>query len=474
MSCKPFIHLIHSPDNGYFYDVNKNEILSISDDLYDYLEQLLNDGTDGCHDGELQEEIDFLKSMGFLSVHHVSRIEHPSTRYLRPILARKIHKITLQLTQSCNFRCKYCVYSENNNKKQRTHANHKMSWGTARRAIDFLCNHSIDSETVNIGFYGGEPLLAFDLMKRIVAYTDEKFNGKSHTFALTTNGSLLTKEIVEFLSAHDISTTISLDGPKEINDKNRVFANGKGTFETVIAKIHNISKEYPEIADKIQISMVIDPQNDFDCIDSIKYDLGALDAYKINSSIVDDIYSYGKVNYSDVYAGKEKYQEFLAFLNEFGLTDKQEISPITYQETSKVKNKIRGMSPLYQLPETAAPGGPCIPGQMRLFVSVDGNLYPCERVSEVSEVMKIGNLEIGFDYEKVENLLNTARLTKGKCSNCWAFLHCIACAKLADDGDQLSAQKRAQYCNAIRTSVHNNMRKMILFKEIPALYKQYL
>ena len=100
----------------------------------------------------------------------VEKVEHPYTRYIPILLERKINKITLQVTQSCNFRCKYCIYSENANRSQRTHSSKHMSWETAKKAIDFLYEHSVDSEKIYIGFYGGEPLLEFELIKQCIEY----------------------------------------------------------------------------------------------------------------------------------------------------------------------------------------------------------------------------------------------------------------------------------------------------------------
>jgi uncharacterized protein len=85
---------------------------------------------------------------------------------------------------------------------------------------------------------------------------------------MTTNGTLLTTEIIRFLQDHNISLIISLDGPKEINDKNRVFANGLGTFETVMKQIELVKKIAPDYFKNLKICMVIDPMNNFDCINS--------------------------------------------------------------------------------------------------------------------------------------------------------------------------------------------------------------
>ena len=72
------------------------------------------------------------------------------------------------------------------------------------------------------------------------------------------------------------------------------------------------------------------------------------------------------------------------------------------------------------------PGGPCVPGLHRFFVDVDGNVYPCERITE-DAAFQVGNLDTGFDLEKVEKIINVGRCTKEECLTCWAFLHCGTC-----------------------------------------------
>ncbi|MEL7658260.1 MAG: radical SAM protein, partial [Bacillota bacterium] len=100
-------------------------------------------------------------------------------------------------------------------------------------------------------------------------YAEERFFGKEVSFNITTNGTLLTSEMVQFFQDHEVNLMISLDGPKEINDKNRVFANGRGTFDAVMKQIEMIKQVAPDYAKRLAISMVMDPENDFDCINNI-------------------------------------------------------------------------------------------------------------------------------------------------------------------------------------------------------------
>lgn len=111
-----------------------------------------------------------------------------------------------------------------------------MDWNTAKKSLDFLLEHSIDNEIVNIGFYGGEPMIEFDLIKKCIEYAKEIFKGKDIQFSITTNGTLINKKIIRYFVKNKVNLTISLDGPKEVHDKNRRFCNGSGTFDKIISE----------------------------------------------------------------------------------------------------------------------------------------------------------------------------------------------------------------------------------------------
>lgn len=108
---------------------------------------------------------------------------------------------------------------------------------------------------------------------------------------------------------------ISLDDPKEINDQNRVFQGGTGTYDTVIERIAMVRKVAPEYAHKLQNSMVMDPENDFDCINEIYIEEKQFDELFVSAAIVDQEYDGTKAVISETYAWKYRYQRFLALLS---------------------------------------------------------------------------------------------------------------------------------------------------------------
>ncbi len=470
---KPFIKLFRTPNAGYFLDVNKDEILPISDSSFQYLDAFLSDKDNGL---DMPEELVNLKSQGYLTTESVvKRVQHSYSQNLETFLQRKLAKITLQVTQNCNFRCKYCIYNGSPATRQRSHSNKRMSWQTARDAVDFLWNHSADSPTVDIGFYGGEPLLEFELMKKIIDYSERKFYGKELTFTITTNGTLLTTEILEFLQDHNFSLVISLDGPKEINDKNRVFADGRGTFDSVMRQIELIKKIAPGYFKKLMISMVIDPMNDFDCINSIHIKGVELNEINLLPAIVDYSYLNRKTTFSDDYEWRFEYQMFLAILAEFKRFPDKDLSLIAKKGVSSIVDRFSSIAKGAALQETDIPSGPCIPGQMRLFIDVLGRFLPCERVSEKSAAMCIGSIKDGFDIGKANRVLNTAELIQAECCRCWCFRYCMQCARMADDENgTLSAATKLEHCEDSRDSAYAYIMSFLIFKELPFFYSSQI
>lgn len=420
----------------------------------------------------MPQELKDLQAQGYLTSQSVVReIRHPYSKFLGTFLDRKLGKVTLQLTQNCNFRCKYCIYSEESSRRQRSHSTARMSWAVAKQAIDFLWTHSVDSKSVNVGFYGGEPLLEFPLLQRVVEYSEERFSGKELTFNITTNGTLLTDEMIHYFQAHNVSMMISLDGPKEINDRNRVFADGRGTYDAVMERIARIKEIAPDYANTLRISMVMDPENDFDCINAIYLEGDALDRLSIMSTIVSRDYDEDAVVFSEEYSWKYEYQRFLAILASFGRFLEDAVSPIAQQSVVSALNDNLSIEGSPNLKSIDTPSGPCVPGQLRLFVDVNGRFFPCERVSESSSAMCIGTLDRGFDVEQADRILNVGCLTEAECIQCWCFRYCTLCAKKADDGsNELSAEAKLSSCGEAKVMAYSMLRNYLLFKEIPVFY----
>lgn len=452
---QPFIHMFETNGSKYLYDVNKNSIICISEEVSDALNENKFENS----------EVKALVQKGFLSDKRVTTIIHPEDRFLEYHLNNKIGMITIQVTQACNLRCRYCPYSgEYNNRK---HSNKRMNLDMAKKGIDFLWEHSMGCEYVSIGFYGGEPTIEFDLIKECIEYAKIKFDGKDVKFSITTNGTIITNEMIEYFYENNVVLMISLDGPKGIHDKNRVFADNSGSFDVVMNNIRKVKKNYPDYFNKIIFNVVADPENDYNCTSRFLSGDEVIKDAVINASEINPFYRKEDIKISEDYKIQRGYELFKFFLSKINRYDTEKVSPLIssrFYMLEEMYNEQLGMTEA--LPDRYHHGGPCIPGAQRLFMSVDGTLYPCERVSEESEAVKIGHIETGIDRDKVRVLLNIGKLSEESCKNCWAIRYCSLCMVACDNLKELSGKQKISYCKSVKADVESRFKDICVLKSI--------
>lgn len=433
-----------------------------------YLQDVLDGKADLAH---APEELKALVEAGYLSDHHVSEIEHPSTNYLHDFLDDHLGFLCLQVTQGCNLRCEYCIYSEQNNEKQRTHSNRNMSEEVARKAVDYLYEHSASSESIAVAFYGGEPLLNYPLIQKMVAYVEEQFEGKTLLFTMTTNATLLTADKADYLVKHNFNLTLSVDGPKQIHDKHR-RTKTEGSFDRMIQNVSYIANTYPEYWKRsVHISMVIDPGNDYDEINSLFNEYPMFRQTQRLATEVDNTYADEPLLPSARYMQETAYQSFLANLGLMRRIPEEKLSPISFDSAKRLLSDKNEMLPQSALPDKAAPGGPCVAGYRRLFCDIEGNFFPCERVSELSPINHIGNVYDGINIDSVRKVINVAQTTEEQCRNCWAFMKCTQCIRTSDGGNQIDRDLRLAQCAGVRNSFEYCLYYYLMLKEIEFIYR---
>lgn len=469
---KPFIHMLKTPLCNYLYDVNTNMFVEVDENTYHYLLEIeQQDCTqEPAGNARIRQNIDSLRAKGFLSANHPKEIRHSHTDLMPYHLNENIRQIALQVTQQCNFRCSYCVYCSGDFESQRDHSSKRMPLETALAAVDFFAARCGNQEMPAIAFYGGEPLLEFPLIQKVVEYAEKKLYGKRLTFAVTTNASLLTPEIAEFFTKHNFRTTISLDGTPETHDRSRRFAStGEGSFDIIRQNLETVTQRFPDFM--FSFNTVIDPRYSCDSLHEL-FSQGELfrDAY-VTSNLIDDKFSVEKTVPGEIFLQQDRRHAFKSYLALLDKYDRKNVSRVSYISLSgSFRRLLTNMMPTVSLPEVVAPGGPCIAGERRLLVSTEGNLYPCERVSETSEAMKIGNLWDGFDLVKIDNILNVAQTTSEDCKNCWAFRHCTLCCSNSDNCGKLSAELRRSQCKGVRAYVEDSFKDYLWMKEFGVPY----
>lgn len=460
---RPFIFVFKLYINFYLYDVNTKMIVGISQKLYELLKNMQEDCIEIPHD--LEDEVNkLLKYQLFSETNFDYEIKYHQSEYVEDILKDCMKTITLQVTQNCNLRCKYCVYS--GSYENRVHSNKRMSFETAQKAIDFLHKHSSLSAAVSVGFYGGEPLLEFELIRKCVDYAKKVFDGKDLSFTITTNATLLTEEIMNFFVKNHFYVTISFDGPQKIQDKNRVMADGKqGSFDVVMKNVEKFLNKYPNFYEHINFNAVLDPTNDFECSNDFFMNYDTVRKSNARGILISTDGLKGNLEQNESFKIAYNYEMFKNYLWSCGkLEDAGSKLTVSYIEQVEQLVGKRTVG-LEKNKKYAHPGGPCLIGSHKFFVNAEGFFYPCERVDESIECTRIGNVEDGLDIEKIKMLLNIGKLTEDECKRCWAFQFCTQCLRSAVEEDHLSKNKRLSKCNGSRYNAEQSLKDYIVLKE---------
>lgn len=166
---------------------------------------------------------------------------------------RRLSTLTITLTERCNMRCRYCVYS-GGFADRRSHSSQTLSEENGRKIIDWFAKRSAASPKVELGFYGGEALTAFPTLRNLVAYAEEKLGERLESVPFTTNGAALTAEVAAWIrDVEKIRLSVTLNGPPEIHDRNRVFVDGSPTFAVVETGLRRLAATLGErFGDRVQ------------------------------------------------------------------------------------------------------------------------------------------------------------------------------------------------------------------------------
>ena len=199
-----------------------------------------------------------VKKENILKATPLEKFEGEHFEDLTQSIPQNMRQVVLEVTENCNLRCDYCIY-QNSFSGFRDFSPRSMSEETAIKAIDYILKNSYRDE-IYVGFYGGEPLLKFDLIKKCVSYALENRGEKKVTFSMTTNGVLMTEEKAEyFASIPEFSLMFSIDGDEKTHNEHRKLENGRGSFELSLKGFQNALKAYGDRRKMISVSTVVSP-----------------------------------------------------------------------------------------------------------------------------------------------------------------------------------------------------------------------
>ena len=317
-----------------------------------------------------------------------------------------IKALCLHIAHTCNLNCEYCFASQGKYHGERA----LMSLEVGKRAIDFLIENSGSRVNLEVDFFGGEPLMNFEVVKEIVAYArsiEKKYN-KNFRFTLTTNGMLVDDDVIEFANKECHNVVLSLDGRKEIHDNLRKTVNGKGSYDVIVPKFQEFVKRREGRGYYVRGTYT---HNNTDFTYDI-FHMADLGFTELSMEPVvcspDDPYA---LTYDDLPVLFEQYE----ILAKEMLKREKEGRPLTFYH--------------YMIDLT---GGPCIykrisgcgSGTEYMAVTPWGDLYPCHQFVG-DDKYKLGDIWNGVDNHEVQNEFKLCNAyARPDCKDCWARLYC--------------------------------------------------
>lgn len=457
---KPVCKLFRTSKSGYLYDTGTNKILGCTNNEYDLLDRLFVMPVAEAVDksilelGEkkfkkLSESLtNIIKTENILLTKRATKFGRGTHFFgLEEAIGHKLQMIQLEVTEKCNLRCKYCVYDTQNLAK-RNHSNQDMSLRIGFAAIDYLAKHSIDNDTVHITFYGGEPLICFPFIDSCVKYAQNTIDNKTLHLSLTTNGTLMTREIATFLHQNSFSVVVSLDGPREIHDAYRNYANGTGSYDKTVRGLNILLNAYADTPESLSLSMVYAPpyyDNKLERISELWQEFPLLPRnMQINVTYpVQGTTIFDRLTREDVRESKPLYDWMK---EKYLMPNNLEINPIAKSLVDKKLASLYHRNIFNRPVEKYFLNGCCVPAMRKMFVTSKGNIQLCERLDSGEPI--IGNVFRGLDLDKIKKMCvdEYANESIRFCNSCWAIQICKICYVDTFSGGVLDMQKKEQRC----------------------------
>ncbi len=367
------------------------------------LKEKVQKNNPGINETDLEEAIAEVKQLienNSLYTKDIYQDAHNFVSNANPVLKA----MCLSVAHDCNLACKYCFAEGGEYKGKRE----LMSFEVGKKALDYLVKSSGTRRNLEVDFFGGEPLMNFDVVKKLVAYgrSLEKDHNKNFRFTLTTNAMLLNDDVTEFLNKEMSNVVLSLDGRKEVNDKMRVTPDGHGSYDIIVPKIKEFIKKRGEKDYYVRGTFT---RNNLDFASDIQeyLDLGF---DKLSIEPVVTTADYG-IHEEDIPKICEEYER----LAKLYLDKYDEGKPFTFfhfmidlDEGPCIIKRLKG----------------CGSGAEYVAVSPSGDIYPCHQFVGMKE-FAIGNVDEGITNKEIpQKFQESCVYTKDKCDSCFAKFYC--------------------------------------------------
>lgn len=317
-----------------------------------------------------------------------------------------VKALCLHIAHDCNLACRYCFAGEGEYHGHRA----LMSLEVGKKALDFLVANSGNRVNLEVDFFGGEPLMNWDVVKGIVEYgrSLEEPHNKKFRFTLTTNGVLLNDEIMEFANREMANIVLSIDGRKEIHDKMRPFRGGQGSYDLIVPKFQKVAESREQTRYYVRGTFT---HNNLDFSRDVLH-LADLGFQQISVEPV-------VAKPTDSYALTE--DDLPKLMEEY---DKLAVEMLRRRREGKPFNFFHFMIDLEGGPCVAKRLSGCGSGTEYLAVTPWGDLYPCHQFVG-DEKFLMGNVEEGVLREDIRDEFKCCNVyAKEKCKNCFAKFYC--------------------------------------------------
>lgn len=342
-----------------------------------------------------------------------------------------LHVFTLGLTTKCNLRCTYCCYS-GNYRNTRSHGTNSMEFKDVDKVLRFI-NTNASQRPIIISFYGGESLLEIDILKEFVRKAQRLWKDDVK-FELSTNGTLLSDENIEYFVSHKFTLFVSLDGSASIHDRQRIYSSGKGSFGVIRKSLKSISDNYPEFYNNnLHLMMTVMDVSEMSYIAKEWFGDELLSSKTpIRISSVAPNYSCGveKENIDDCLS------KYMHILETYEKHPEYKLLGVYFERflAEWIDRPIINLNENEDVPT-------CVPNNTKLYIDVDGKIGICEKIPDI---YRIGSLSTGLDFQAINNIADkTATIIKSRCGKCPVARLCDICPNVID----LSDDEMNVYCH---------------------------
>ena len=409
--------MIHQyKSNGYniVLDVESGAVHVVDDITYDVIslyeensaDEIISKLKSSYNEDEIRECISEVKELVEDGQLFTEDIYEPFVEKFKEKRQTVVKALCLHIAHDCNLACKYCFAEEGEYHGRRA----LMSFEVGKKALDFLVANSGNRVNLEVDFFGGEPLMNWDVVKQLVAYgrSLEKPNNKKFRFTLTTNGVLLNDEVMEFVNKEMSNVVLSLDGRKEVNDRMRPFRTGNGSYDLIVPKFQKLAESRNQTNYYIRGTFT---RNNLDFSEDVKHfaDLG------FKQMSIEPVVGPEE----DPYSIRE--QDLPQIMEEY---DKLALEYIDRYKKGNGFNFFHFMIDLTQGPCVYKRLSGCGSGTEYLAVTPWGDFYPCHQFVG-NEDFLMGNVDEGITKpEIVKEFGNCNVYSKEKCKNCFAKFYC--------------------------------------------------